>query len=103
MSDRCGTTWIAIEGENAKKIYDIIVNSHTYKEHPDSHNLILKYKEGLLIIMENWWSGSTFADIIPLLLGDDYYYMQHDDLDEEWETNDKEGKYFTIPEILADI
>ena len=34
MSDRSGTTWIAIEGENAKKIYDIIINSHTYKEYP---------------------------------------------------------------------
>ena len=101
MSDRSGTTWFAIEGENAKKIYDIIVNSYTYKEYPDS--LTLKYKEGLLIIMENWWCGSTFATIIPFLLGDNYYYKQYDALDEEWETNDKEGKYFTIPEILEDI
>ena len=96
MSDRSGTTWIAIEGENAKKIYDIIINSHTYKEYPNS--LTLEYKEGLLIIMENWWCGETFADcVIPFLLGDNYYYRRYDDLDEEWETNDKEGKYFTIP------
>lgn len=96
MSDRCGTIWIAIEGENAKKIYDIIVNSHTYKEYPNS--LKLDYKEGLLLIMENWCCCSLLADcVIPLLLGDDYYYMQHDCLDEEWETNDHERKYFTIP------
>ena len=84
------------EGENAKKIYDIIVNSHTYKEYPNS--LKLDYKEGLLLIMENWWYRPLYADcVIPFLLGDDYYYMQHDDLDDEWETNDHERKYFTIP------
>ena len=102
MSDRYGDIWIAVEGENAKKVYDIIVNSYTYKEYPNS--LTLKYKEGLLLITEHWWAYSPVGDcVIPFLLGDNYYYMQYDCYDEKWHTNDKEGKYFTIPEILEEI
>ncbi|MBR5106075.1 MAG: hypothetical protein IKU93_06550 [Alistipes sp.] len=97
MSDRCGDIWIAIEGENASKIYDIIVNSRFYKEFPNS--LKLDYRENLLFIEESWWGYSSFADfVMPFLMGDDYYYLQYFGHKVLWETNDKEGKYFTIPE-----
>ena len=48
MTDRYGTIRIAIEGEKAKKMYDIIANSRICKEFPDS--LKLEYKENLLFI-----------------------------------------------------
>ena len=96
MSDRYGDIKIAIEVENASKIYDIIVNSRIYKEFPDS--LKLDYQENLLFIEESWWGYSSFADfVIPFLVGDDYLYIQYFGHDCSWETNDHLGKYFTIP------
>ena len=96
MSDRYGDIKIAIEGESAPKVYDIIVNSRIYKEFPDS--LKLDYRDNLLFIEESWWGYSAFADfVMPFLMGDDYYYIQYFGHEDKWETNDKEGKYFTIP------
>lgn len=95
-TERYGDIKIAIEGENAKKIYDIIVGSRIYKEFPDS--LKLEYKEGLLFIEESWWGYSPFADfVVPFLVGDDYYFIQCLGHESRWETNDKEGKYFVMP------
>lgn len=96
MSDRYGDIKIAIEGESASRIYEIIVNSHIYKEFPNS--LKLDYRENLLFIEESWWGYSAFADfVMPFLMGDEYYYIQHFGHEDKWETNDKEGKYFTLP------
>ena len=96
VTDRYGDIMIAIEGESAKTIYDIIVNSRIYKEFPNS--LKLDYRDNLLFIEESWWGYSPFADfVMPFLMGDDYYYIQYYGHNGEWETNDHEGKYFTIP------
>jgi hypothetical protein len=95
-TDRYGDIKIAIEGENAKWMYDVIVNSRLYKEFPNS--LKLDYKENLLFIEEGWWGYSPFADfVMPLLMGDDYYYIQYLGHEERWETNDHLGKYFKLP------
>ena len=97
MSDRYGDIKISIEGENAKMVYDIIVDSRIYKEFPDS--LKLAYQEGLLFIEESWWGYSAFGDfVMPFLVGDDYYYLQYLGHESRWETNDQEGRYFTLPE-----
>ena len=96
MSDRYGDIKIAIEGESASRMYEIIVNSRIYKEFPNS--LKLDYRENLLFIEESWWGYSPFADfVMPFLMGDNYYYIQYLGSEDKWETNDKEGKYFTIP------
>jgi hypothetical protein len=98
MSDRYGAIKIAIEGENAKKMYDIIANSRICKEFPDS--LKLEYKENLLFIEEHWWGYSPFADMVmPFLMGDDYYYIQYMGHENSWDTNDTEGKYFKVPHM----
>lgn len=96
MTDRYGDIWIAIEGESASRIYDIIVNSRIYKEFPE--DMKLDYRENLLFIEDSWWGYSPFADfVMPFLMGDDYYYLQYLGHEFRWETNDHEGKYFTIP------
>lgn len=96
MTDRYGKIWIAIEGESASRIYDIIVNSRIYKEFPE--DMKLDYREDLLFIEDSWWGYSPFADfVMPFLMGDDYYYLQYLGHEFRWETNDHEGKYFTIP------
>ena len=38
----------AIEGDNARKLYDIVVNSRAYKEFPDQ--IKLDYRNSVLII-----------------------------------------------------
>lgn len=97
MSDRCGDIKIAIEGEDAKRIYDLIVNSYIGKEFPNTFRL--DYRENLLFVEESWWGYSAFVDfVLPFLVGDNYYYLSYEERsDNPWTTNDTEGKYFTIP------
>ena len=92
-NDRYGDIKIIIDGDNAKWMYDVIVNSRVYKEFPNS--LKLNYRENLLLIEESWWGYSELYDfILPFLLGDDYFYIQHTGTDDSWETNYKNGKHF---------
>lgn len=110
-NDRYGDIKIAIEGEKAKWMYDVIVNSRIYKEFPNT--LKLNYRENLLFIEESWCGYSEFAGIVlPLLLGDDYFYVQHLEHEDRCETNDNEGKYFkrgvfilniSLPELVQEL
>ena len=96
MSDRHGDIKIAIEGKNAKKMYDIITNAHSYKQYPNS--LKLDYRKDLLLIEESWWGYSVFSDfVLPFIMGDDYYYLSYMGHKGSWETNDHMGKYFKLP------
>lgn len=93
MSTLYGTRKYAIEGENAAKVYDAVVNSHFYKT--DSNCLTLDYKEGLLLIVEQWGNYPWFGDfILPFLIGEDYYWLDCWEETGEVTTNDSEGKYF---------
>ncbi len=98
MSDLCGDIKIAIEGEDAKRMYDLIVNSYIGKEFPNTFRL--DYRENLLFVEESWWGYSAFVDfVLPFLVGDNYYYLSYEERsDNPWTTNDTEGKYFTIPD-----
>lgn len=97
MSTLYGTRKYAIEGDNAAKVYDAVINSYMYREYPDS--LTLEYREGLLFIVEEWSNYPTFGDfVLPFLIGDDFYWLDYWGETGSWSTNDEEGKYFTIPE-----
>ena len=92
-NDRYGDIKIVIDGPKAKWMYDVIVNSRTYKEFPDS--LRLNYRDNILQIQESWWGYSLFTDmVLPFLMGDDYYFIQYLGNEEVWECNDDEGKCF---------
>lgn len=87
----------AIEGRDAEKVYDAVVNSHFYKNFSDS--LILDYRDGLLLAEENWATYPQFGDyVLPFLIGDRFYWLDYWAEDEKWTTNDQEGKYFNIQE-----
>lgn len=87
----------AIEGHDAEKVYDAVVNSCFYKNFSDS--LSLDYRDGLLLAEENWATYPQFGDyVLPFLIGDRFYWLDYWAEDEKWTTNDQEGKYFTIPE-----
>ena len=71
MSTLYGTRKYAIEGDNAAKVYDAVVNSFIYRNYPDT--LTLEYKEGLLMIVEEWSNYPIFGDyVLPFLIGEDF-------------------------------
>lgn len=94
MSMLYGTRKYAIEGENAAKVYDAVLNSFFYKTY--SECLALDYKEGLLLIVEEWSNYPQFGDfVLPFLIGDNYYWWSLWEETGKVTTNDSEGKYFT--------
>ena len=96
MSTLWGVNKFAIEGENASKVYEAVKESHDYKAYPES--LKMELREGVLFIEEEWLEYPLFGDfVLPFLVGDEYYYLSLWGEDNSWKTNDKEGKYFTIP------
>ena len=95
MSTLYGTRKYAIEGENAAKVYDAVVNSYQYRNYPNI--LTLEYQDGLLMIVEEWTNYPQFGDfVLPFLICDDFYWLDYWAEDDTWSTNDEEGKYFTI-------
>ena len=97
----------AIEGDNAMKLYEIVVNSCTYKEFLD--RIKLDYRNGVLIVtLVNYGDIDFyhFTDfILPFIIGKADYELGYSiDLNSgkiaNWETNDTEGKYFNIPNEL---
>lgn len=99
----------AVEGENAKKMYDAIVDSHLYKEFSDS--IELDYREGVLIITEVRANTDKYRPrlsefVIPFVVGKvDYYLYYFCDSDSgeisQFYTDDTEGKYFAKPSASA--
>lgn len=93
MSTLYGISKFAIEGENADKVYKAVSNSYYFSKYADS--LKMDYKEGLLLIEEKWANYPGFGCfVLPFLIGDDFYWSEISDENDEWRTNDKEGKYF---------
>ena len=96
MSTLWGVNKFAIEGENARKVYEAVKESQDYKTYPES--LKMELREGVLFIEEEWSDYPLFGDfVLPFLVGDEYYYLSLWGEDNSWKTNDKEGKYFTMP------
>jgi hypothetical protein len=99
MSELYGKKQIVIEGENARKVYKAILTSHAYKTYPN--DLKLEWREDVLFIEEEWWGYPSFSDfVLPFLVGDQYYFLSFLGESKTYETNDTEGKYFTIPQYL---
>lgn len=71
MSTLYGTTKYTIEGENAAKVYEAVVNSYFYRTY--SECLTLDYKDGLLLIVEEWSNYPQFGHyVLPFLIGDNF-------------------------------
>ena len=97
----------AIEGDNAMKLYEIVVNSRTYREFLD--RIKLDYRNGVLIVTLVSYSNADFYHFtdfaLPFIIGKADYELGYSiDLNSgkiaNWRTNDTEGKYFNMPNEL---
>ena len=96
MSTLCGVNKFAIEGENARKVYEVVKESYDYKTYREG--LKMEFRDGVLFIEEEWTNYPLFGDfVLPFLIGDEYYYLSLWGEGESWKTNDTENRYFTIP------
>ena len=74
MSTLYGTHKYVIEGENAAKVYEAVVNSYFYKTYAGC--LELDYKDGLLQIVEKWSNYPQFGDfVLPFLIGENFTWQ----------------------------
>jgi hypothetical protein len=98
MSTIYGTSKYAIEGENAAKVYEAVINSYFYKTYSDC--LTLDYKDGLLLVVEQWSNYPQFGDfVLPFLIGENFYWLDFWEETGKLTTNDAEGKYFNVSSL----
>lgn len=71
MSTLYGTGKYVIEGDDAAKVYDAVVNSAMYRNFPEC--LTLEYSDGLLQVVEQWSNYPQFGDfVLPFLIGENF-------------------------------
>lgn len=94
----------AVEGEAAKRVYEIFKESHFVKSHNalDLNTKIeFDYVDGVLRIEEYTEANSLVAELLDFFVGcDNFYFLTEygdDGKVQDYETNDDEGKYFTVP------
>ena len=94
----------AVEGEAAKRVYDIIKESHFVKSHNALYlntKMEFDYIDGVLRIEEHTEANSLVEDLLCFFVGCDNFYFLHesseDGVVQGYDTNDDEGKYFTVP------
>lgn len=97
MSNLYGTRRYAIEGANAAKVYEAVVDSFIYRNYPGSLTLDYREADGVLFVVEEWDNYPTFGDfVLPFLIGDNFYWLDDYECEGKLTTNDEQGKYFTI-------
>ena len=107
LSDTCK---YVVEGDNAKKVYDVLQVSYVgrNKKLPESEGdkeyaIDYKYENGVLYIEEHTTEGRAgyISELLDFLIRyDSYYYMWERSDDGKpifYEVRDDEGKYFVRP------
>lgn len=107
LSDTCK---YVVEGDDAKKIYDILQVSYVgkHKKLPESESdkgyvIDYKYEDGVLYIEEHTTEGRAgyITELLDFLIGYDSYYSMWERRDDGvpsfYEVRDDEDKYFVRP------
>ena len=104
MDKRFEINHFAVEGEAANRIYNIFKESHFVKSHNAldlNTKMEFDYTDGILRIEERTDAGSLVEDLLCFFVGcDNYYFLteySEDGVVQGYDTNDDEGKYFTVP------
>ena len=94
----------AVEGEAAKRVYEIFKESHFVKSQNAlglNTKMEFDYADGVLRIEERTDANSLVAELLCFFVGyDNFYFLteySEDGKVQDYETNDDEGKYFVRP------
>lgn len=94
----------AVEGEAAKRVYEIFKESHFVTSNNAlgfNTQIEFAYADGVLRIEEHTEANSLVAELLDFFVGAcNFYYLTEygeDGKVQDYETNDDEGKYFTVP------
>lgn len=94
----------AVDGEAAKRVYEIFKESHFVKSQNAlgfNTQIEFDYSDGVLRIEEHTEANSLVAELLNFFVGAcNFYYLTEygeDGKVQDYETNDDEGKYFTVP------
>lgn len=107
LSDTCK---YVVEGDDAKKVYDVLQVSYVckHKKLPESESdkgyvIDYKYEDGVLYIEEHTTEGRAgyISELLDFLIHYDSYYSMWERSDDgvpiSYEVRDDEGKYFVRP------
>ena len=94
----------AVDGEAAKRVYEIFKESHLVKSQNAlgfNTQIEFDYADGILRIEERSDANSLVAELLCFFVGYDNFYFRaeygEDGVVQGYDTNDDEGKYFVRP------
>lgn len=104
MDKRFEINHFAVEGEAAKRVYDIIKESHFVTSNNAlgfNTQIEFDYADGILRIEEHTEANSLVEELLCFFVGcDNFYFLteySEDGVVQGYDTDDDEGKYFTVP------
>lgn len=104
MDKRFEINHFAVEGEAAKRVYDIIKESHFVTSNNAlgfNTQIEFDYADSILRLEERTDANSLVAELLCFFVGcDNFYFLteySEDGVVQGYDTNDDEGKYFTVP------
>ena len=104
MGEQFEINHFAVDGEAAKRIYNIFSESHFVKSQNAlgfNTQIEFDYADSILRLEERTDANSLVADLLCFFVGCDNFYFLHEYSEDgevqDYETNDDEGKYFTVP------
>lgn len=94
----------AVDGEAAKRVYEIFKESHFVKSQNAlgfNTQIEFDYADGVLRIEECTDANSLVEELLCFFVGcDNFYFLteySEDGVVQGYDTNDDEGRYFTCP------
>ena len=91
----------AVDGEAAKRVYEIFKESHFVKSQNAlgfNTKIEFDYVDGVLRIEEYTEANSLASELLDFFVGDCNFYYLHEYIEDGvvqgYDTNDDEGKYF---------
>lgn len=104
MGKQFEINYFAVDGEAAKRVYEIFKESHFVKSQNAlglNTQIEFDYADGVLRIEERTDANSLVAELLCFFVGcDNFYFLTEyyeDGVVQSYDTNDDEGRYFIRP------
>ena len=102
--NRSTRSQFVVDGDNAERVYNIFKESHFVTSNNAlgfNTQIEFDYADGVLHIEERTDANSLVEELLCFFVGcDNFYFLteySEDGKVQDYETNDDEGKYFTVP------